>query len=540
MKTLSNNLKRPLIWSLFILLSTTVCAQQYDWALAEGGLGLDVGRDVCADDEGNVIVVGSFSGSTFFADTFLVGMGQHEAFVCKYTSAGELLWARMISGPKEDMARGVMADYLGNIYVVGHFTDTAVVVLNDQDTVAMGSEGKQDVFVVKYNSEGDFQWLVSGGGLEDDTGTDIDWHPSGSILVCGGFQKRAKFGEGTVLSHGLTDAFLFKIDNYGGVHWVQRGGGLEHDVAASVAVDQVNGWVYIAGDYYAEAEFGGITLEALGSSDMFLAKYGEDGEFQWVVDNGGTTVDVATKLGTDYQGNVFISGYFQGTTYFQNFSATALSYNDVFLAKFDGSGSCTWLRTAGSWGLDNCLGMDVAWDGTTYLTGLFEEMIVADGDTTIGDGYDIFVLNYAPSGQIRYGKAAGAGSADIGMAIGLGPDQSLYITGYFYYYADFDQTTIGIADHGDMFLARLTDIVGIQEDEISVSQPEFFYDINSNTLKLSKSTKGNIKIFNAAAQLIWENRFTSETVQLPKLKSGYYLAVMETRENRQALRVIIK
>jgi len=487
---------------------------------------LDVGRDGCTDNEGNVIVVGSFAGVAHFADTFLVGMGQPEAFVCKYTSEGELLWARMISGPKEDMARGVMADYLGNIFVVGHFTDTAIVVLSDTDTVAMGSEGGQDVFVVKYNADGEFQWLVSGGGLGADTGTDLDWHPTGSILVCGGFEKRAKFGTGTVLSHGESDAFVLKIDNYGGVHWVQRGGGFEHDVASSITVDQIDGWVYIAGDYYGQAEFGETVLEAVGSSDMFLAKYSEQGEFQWAIDNGGTTVDVSTDIGSDLQGNVYVSGYYQGTTFFQNHTATALSYNDVFLAKFDGDGNCLWLKSAGSYGLDNCLGMDVGWDGTTYLTGLFEELIVADGDSTYGNGYDVFILNYAPSGQFRYGKSAGAASADIGMATCLGQNESLFVTGYYYYFADFDQSTIGAADHGDMFIARMTDIVGIAETDRFHASSCLRYDSQQQKMSTTCQVEGKWSVINPLGQSFLSGERLPSVLDLSCLKSGYYLFAM--------------
>ena len=152
MKQLRTLQKRSLIWSLFLCLGfSSVQGQHFDWAQSIGGLGLDVGRAITTDDDGNVLVVGSFTGGTHIADTFLTGSGSMESFVAKFTSEGEFLWANVITGPAEDMARGVETDNLGNVYVVGHFTDTVVFMITDNDTMAAKSEGMQDVFVVKYS-----------------------------------------------------------------------------------------------------------------------------------------------------------------------------------------------------------------------------------------------------------------------------------------------------------------------------------------------------------------------------------------------------
>ena len=383
-------------------------------------------------------------------------------------------------------------------------------------------------------------WHLTGGGLGNDTGTDIARYPcSGKLYVCGGFEKRAKFGTATILSNGLTDAFVMKVDPDGNAHWIQNGGGLEHDIAASIAVDQTNESIYIVGDFYDQALFDGTSLQALGSSDMFLAKYQEDGSMDWVRTNGGTTVDVATGVGTDLNGHVYVAGYYQGTTFFQDFSTSALSYNDVFLSQFDGDGNCNWLRSAGSYGLDNCLGLAVDWDGTTYLTGLFEDLIVADGDSTIGDGYDIFVLNYSPEGQIRYGRKAGAGSADIGMAACLGPDQSLYITGYYYFFADFDQTTIGAADHGDCFVARMTDILGVEELAVSAAENCLKYNIGQNQVTAECFSNAQWSIRNVLGQVVATGPFNGRSVDVSTLKSDVYYITLESDFERQTIPVII-
>lgn len=531
--------KRSFLWSLFLCLSIiSANAQHFDWAQSIGGLGLDVGRAITADAEGNVIVVGSFTGGTHIADTFLTGFGSMESFVAKFSSEGEFLWANVISGPAEDMARGVITDSEGTIFVVGHFTDTVVFSITETETIAAKSEGKQDVFVVRYSDDGEVLWALTGGGTEDDTATDIDQYPhSGKLYVSGGFQDRAKFGIRSVLSNGLTDAFLMKIDGDGNVHWIEKGGGLEHDIAASVAVDQTNESIYIVGDFYDEADMSGTELQALGSSDMFIAKYNNDGEMQWAETNGGTTVDVATSVGVDYNGNVYVSGYYQGTTFFQNHSATAISYNDVFLSQFDANGNCNWLSSAGSWGLDNCLGMAVDWNGTTYLTGMFEEEIITPTDSASGNGYDIFILAYEPNGEVRYVRSAGAASSDFGMAACLGPDQSLYLTGYYFYFADFDNTTIGAADHGDCFVARMSDILGVESVSNSEIRPQCF-SINSelNQIEVECNLDGEWTLYNSAGQLLDEGKI-DKAIEIPSGLKGVSILSLKTARGLYAMKI---
>jgi hypothetical protein len=90
---------------------------------------------------------------------------------------------------------------------------------------------------------------------------------------------------------------------------------------------------------------------------------------------------------------------------------------------------------------------------------MFEDEIFAGNLSEDGDGYDIFVLNHSADGEIRYIKTAGAASSDFGMAACLAPDNSLYISGYYFFYANFDGTTIGNAENGDAFIARLTNVL---------------------------------------------------------------------------------
>ncbi len=512
-------------------------AQTFDWAIEAGGLGLDVGRAVCTDPEGNVIMVGSYSGSASFGDTVLVGLGGPDAFIAKYAPGGELLWMQTVRGPSEDLARGVTTDHLGNVLVTGHFTHRAYFILTESDTVELTSAGKKDVFIAKYTPDGQLIWAERAGGPEDDTGTDIKWHRySGKLAISGGFQGRATFANVSMLALGLTDAFLLCMDGNGTSLWVRNGGGPQHDVAASVAFDPYGNGIYITGDYFASAFFSGTTIYAAGSSDIFLARYDLQGNLQWVSTHGGINLDVATKVDCDLQGHVFVAGQYQMTTVFGPFSATSRGYNDVFLAKFNGSdGTPLWLRSMGGTDLETCQGLVVDWSGTAYVTGMFDTRLISGQDTLTGNDYDIFIACMEPSGHTRYLKTAGAGSADIPMGICFGPDQSIFITGFFYFFAAFDGITIGNALNGDIFLARLTDIAGVQD--VSQTGPVncLRFDAVHRSMHLGCDLRGPWQVVDLLGRVLMQGHAMYSDVLLSGLPAGYYLFLATDEPKRAVL-----
>ncbi|MCF8256372.1 MAG: hypothetical protein K9J06_02400 [Flavobacteriales bacterium] len=527
---------------LMFLLSGQASAQVFDWAMEAGGLGLDAGRAVCTDPDGNVIMVGSYSGVAQFGDTTLVGLGGPDAFIGKYTSEGDLLWMQTVRGPSEDLARGVTTDHEGNILVTGHFTHSAYFILTEADTVELLSAGKKDVFIAKYAPDGQLIWAERAGGPEDDTGTDIKWHRyEGKLAISGGFQGRATFANVSMLAIGLTDAFLLCMDGNGTSLWVRNGGGPQHDVAASVAFDPYGAGIYITGDYYASANFSGTTIYATGSSDVFLARFDLQGNLQWVRSQGGANLDVATKVDCDLQGNVLVAGHYQMTTVFGPFSATARGYNDVFLAKFNGAdGSPVWLRSMGGTDLETCQGLLVDWDGTAYVTGMFDTRLISAQDTLFGNGYDIFIACLEPSGHTRYLKGAGAGSADIPMAICFGPDQSLFVTGFFYFFAAFDGITIGNALNGDIFLARLTDIVGVEEAHIAPTLSCGRYDPVQQSVRLSCELRGPWQVIDLLGRTLLQGNATQAEVPLHGLPSGYFLFTVDDGQQRAVVPFVVR
>jgi len=141
------------------LVNTPTCPSAGAWIKQLGGTSADQARAVTVGANGDLVVVGYFSGTVDFGGTSLTAIGTPDLFIARYTAAGALLWAkrygRITGGPSASAeANAVAVDASGNIAVAGDFWGTA-----DFGTGALVAATNQygttlDMFVAKYSSSG--------------------------------------------------------------------------------------------------------------------------------------------------------------------------------------------------------------------------------------------------------------------------------------------------------------------------------------------------------------------------------------------------
>src|SRR5262249_11004874 len=125
--------------------ATPVCGA-LSWVLGVGGPADDQGRGIAVGRDGSSVVVGDFSGTVDFGGGSLTAAGTgKDAFVAKYSSAGQLLWVRALGGIQDDVAYGVALGGSGNVMVVGTFNGVASF-----GGVPLTSAGQRDGFVARY------------------------------------------------------------------------------------------------------------------------------------------------------------------------------------------------------------------------------------------------------------------------------------------------------------------------------------------------------------------------------------------------------
>jgi hypothetical protein len=137
----------------------------------------------------------------------------------------------------------------------------------------------------------------------------------------------------TVYSSGYGDGFLAKYSSAGYLQWVSKIGGSGTDNMSSVAVNSSNK-PYVTGYFTGSCYFYSTSLTAPGGSsdrDLFVARFNESGTLGWVLQGGGIGSTDGHAIGVDNSGNAYITGYYSGNTTFG--STPVLTGNGTFLTK---------------------------------------------------------------------------------------------------------------------------------------------------------------------------------------------------------------
>lgn len=299
------------------------------WVQQAGGINTNSVNDIAVDGSGNVHITGFLQGTATFGTTSITSAGFSDIFVAKYNSGGILQWVQKAGGETSfDGGEGIALDGNGNVYITGYFRDTATF-----GATSITSAGISDVFVAKYNSTGILQWVQKAGGTSLERGQGIAVDGGGNVYITGSFQGTANFGATSITSSGSDDIFVAKYNSGGNLQWIQKAGGAGFDSGYGIAVDG-SGNVYITGYFEATAIFGATSITpSSGVSDIFVVKYNSTGNLQWVQKAGGTGFENGYSIAVDGSVNVYITGTFQGSATFGATSITSSGSNDIFVSR---------------------------------------------------------------------------------------------------------------------------------------------------------------------------------------------------------------
>jgi hypothetical protein len=173
----------------------------------------DFGGGISIDAANNIFLGTTTNGSALIAGTFTTPTsGAYDAFVVKTNSVGVFQWVTKIGALGDQYANSVTNDNNGNVFVTGSFSGTNVVV--GSATLTNSAPGiSTDIFVIKLSATGATQWgLTAAGPNADESGSDITCDGFGNIFVSGNiYTSSVAFGTTTLISTGANDLFLAKI-----------------------------------------------------------------------------------------------------------------------------------------------------------------------------------------------------------------------------------------------------------------------------------------------------------------------------------------
>jgi len=170
--------------------------------------------------------------------------------------------------------------------------------------------------------------------------------------------------------------------------------------------------------------------------------------FEWVAPAGSIDMDVGNDIALDDLGNVYTTGYFQGTVDFDPgvgvVNLTSNGGSDIFIQKLDPSGNLIWVKNIGgtAWDIGESITIDNV--GNVYVTGTFSDTTDFNPNSIgvfnlISEGFDdVFILKLTPSGSLIWVKSIGGSSFERATDIIVDGANNVYTTGSFRGTVDFD------------------------------------------------------------------------------------------------------
>lgn len=151
------------------------------WSKNVGNGFNDVAGGITVDRAGYVTMVGSFESKgpiSFGDDDSHVSLGESDAYIARFDTAGKLQWARTFGAEREDVAWGIAADAAGNTVTTGWFQRSV-----DFGKGPVASNGNKDAFAAKFDAKGRLVWVQTWGDHDHDQGRGVALDDKGNAVV---------------------------------------------------------------------------------------------------------------------------------------------------------------------------------------------------------------------------------------------------------------------------------------------------------------------------------------------------------------------
>jgi hypothetical protein len=379
-----------------------------------------------------------------------------------FAQAPQLAWA---FGIDQMQTNKVICDAQNNIYGVGMFNGT-IDIDPGTNVSNVTSNGQQDIFIVKYNSQGALIWFKTIGGTDWDTAIDVHFDNIGNLVIVGDYNLTVDFNPSASVNNqtslGIGDFFILKLDSNGNYIDSKSIGGTGLDHVYAVEIDQNNN-VYLTGVFANTVDFNtGITVNNLGANnyDTFVLKLDGNLNYVWAkcfyssTPNYGSQYNRGLEVFVDDLSNVHVVGYFvgtvdfdpgNGTSYLTTIPANTSPQMNIFYAQLSSMGN--FIRANQIAAYDVSAEMDSNFDiliaGKFYQSNVdFDfnagyQNLVQSGSTT----WQHFLLKINKSGDFIWVKNMGGDLGNITPQITVDNQNNILYSSNFGGTSDFDPST---------------------------------------------------------------------------------------------------
>lgn len=368
---------------------------QYSWAGTLGSQGRDFVVDAAAAPDGSLIAGGTFTSISLpVGSTTLFNEGETDAFLVKYHPDKTIAWVKAVGSPNLDEITGVAVDANGNIYVSGQVTDKFSLQTNI-------------VFLKKYNPAGTLLWEKQGFSQNDLEAPELAIDDQQNAYLSSRIWGVASFEETSVANEDYGTAFVLKYSpagvlldtclhpEWGRINSMQAKG--DHLYLCAESMQYCIGWGWPLSDskiYVTKMDAGlhSVWSQTAGGVDGCQSL---DIAHSIGVDNEGN----AYVTGTFFSDTLDFAGQSLPNLFHINYY-----YPQVFVLKYGPDGQELWAKSIGGIHSEEGAALQVVGDDLFYLGGHFEsEILPFDAHILQNEGLlDSFYVHLRP---VRYGRA---------------------------------------------------------------------------------------------------------------------------------------
>jgi uncharacterized delta-60 repeat protein len=293
----------------------------------------------------------------------------------------QITFKHTYGGALDDEGRSVQQTADGGYIIAGY-------------TCSYGS-GREDVYLVKADSEGNEEWSRVYGGANYDEGWSVRQTADGGYVIAG---QTESFGA------GFTDLYLVRTDPYGETLWTRTYGGTSDDYGYSVELANEGGFV-IAG-----------STKAYGAADhdVWLVRVNADGDTLWTRTYGISRWEKGYSVDQTADGGYIVAGR----------TCANGSIWDGYLVRTDSRGDTLWTRVLGGSSHDETWSVQQTTDGG---------YIVAGYTCSTGSGAeDLYLVRLGPDGEVLWTRTFGWHDHDVGYSVQQTADGGFIAAGYTY------------------------------------------------------------------------------------------------------------
>lgn len=304
---------------------------------------------------------------------------------------------------------------------------------------------------VSLFSQQNWDWGRYGGGPGNDIAYAIATDPNGFSYVTGRFTASITFGSLTVSSYGGPDIFVAKFDPNGNCIWLKHGGSLDAqdlygDESHGIAIDSL-GNCYVTGNFKGAATFGSLTIGSGSSRNIFVVKYDSNGNEIWAQCPVSSLYSHYSRaIATDNAGNSWITGYLGGGS--TTFGSFTISGPGGYVVKYDPNGTVLMATKLGAGGAIDLYGIAVDNTGNSYTTGYLQTQETIGSQTFTSNGMrDAVLIKVDAGGTFSWLSQSWtlANSATWSNAVCCDPQNGIYICGHYDNTTIFGNDTLSIA-----------------------------------------------------------------------------------------------